>query len=320
MTLLSMPAAEAAARALVLRRLELAVLGRLGGMESGDYLTSAYGPGSERAGARPYEAGDDARLVDWNLTARAGSVWVRQTEADRELETWVVADCSASLDFGTADREKRDVVLGATAAFGMLTVRGGNRFGLVTTGGSSLVHRPARRGRTAMLAALAAVHDAPRQDSAPATGADLADGLKRLLAVQRRRSQVAVVSDFLSEDDWARPLGALSRHHQVIAVHVTDPRELALPDVGVLAVVDAETGRQRYVQTASRTLRERYAAAAAARQAEIVRTIGRSGARYVHLSTDRDWLTDIVGFVTRQRTSRRTAAVDAVQRFRAVSS
>ena len=122
--LLSIPAPDAAASAQVLRRLELAIVRRLDGRDSGDHTSYAYGPGSERAGARPYAPGDDARLVDWNLTARSGQVWVRQTEADRELETWVVVDRSASLDFGTADCEKRDVALGAAAAFGMLTLRG----------------------------------------------------------------------------------------------------------------------------------------------------------------------------------------------------
>ena len=101
--------------------------------------------------------------MDWNLTARSGQVWVRQTEADRELETWVVMDRSASLDFGTADCEKRDVALGAMAAFGMLTVRGGNRFGVLVAGTDRLRHLPARRGRSAFLASLAVVHDSPRR-------------------------------------------------------------------------------------------------------------------------------------------------------------
>src|SRR5437764_4445672 len=111
----------------VLRRLELEVRRRLDGRLTGDYVSTATGSGSERTGARLYEPGDDARRIDWSLTARAGYTHVRTTEADRELETWVVADRSASLDFGTARHEKRELVLAATAAFGALTVRGGNR-------------------------------------------------------------------------------------------------------------------------------------------------------------------------------------------------
>jgi uncharacterized protein (DUF58 family) len=314
--LLALPPTDAAARALVLRRLELAVARRLDGRETGEHATSAYGPGSERAGARPYEAGDDARLVDWNLTARSGSVWVRQTEADRDLETWVVADRSASLDFGTALGEKRDVVLGAVAAFGTLTVRAGDLLGLVVAGTDRLTHVPARRGRTALLAALATVHASPRGDGPPAPGADLGAALRRLLVAQPRRGRVVVVSDFLGDRGWLEPLRALARRHEVVAVHVTDPRELELPAVGVLAVVDTETGRQRYVESGSAQLRERYAAAAAERHRGITHDIERTGAAYVHLSTDRDWLTDVALFVTdRTRSRRARPAADAIARF-----
>ena len=310
--LLSMAASDAAARAQVLRRLELTITHRLEGRDSGDHASFAYGPGSERAGARPYAPGDDARLVDWNLTARSGQVWIRQTEADRELETWVVADRSASLDFGTAECEKRDVALGATAAFGMLTVRGGNRFGVLVAGTDRLRHIPARRGRGAFLASLAAVYDSPRQPGAPGQGATLSDALRRLPLVQPRRSQVVVVSDFLGDDAWASALGGVVRHHDVIAVHVTDPRELTLPAVGVLAVVDTETGRQRYVQSAITGLRARYASAAAARHREIVSRIEGAGATYLHLSTDRDWLADTVQFASRLHRARRARPSDSV--------
>lgn len=319
--LLSLAASDAAARSQVLRRLELAVAHRLDGRDSGDHASYAYGPGSERAGARPYAPGDDARLVDWNLSARSGQVWVRQTEADRELETWLVVDRSASLDFGTAGCEKRDVALGAMAAFGMLTVRGGNRFGVLAAGTDRLTHLPARRGRTAFLASLAAVHDSPRQPAGPGPGATLTDALRRLQVVRSRRSQVVVVSDFLGEDTWAGVLGGLVRHHDVVAVHVTDPREMALPAVGMLAVVDTETGRQRYVRSGSPDLRARYSAAAAARHHEIVKGIEGTGAAYLHLSTDRDWLTDTVEFASRLHRAHRGRPAEAViSRFRPVVS
>ncbi len=314
--LLSMAAPDAAARAQVLRRLELAIVRRLDGRDTGDHTSFAYGPGSERAGARPYSPGDDARLVDWNLTARSGEVWVRQTEADRELETWVVVDRSASLDFGTADCEKRDVALGACAAFGMLTMRGGNRFGVLVAGADRLGHIPARRGRSAFLAALASVYDTARQSGAPGSGATLSAALQRLPLVQPRRCQVVVISDFLGDDGWAGALSRVVRHHDVVTVHVTDPRELALPAVGVLAVVDAESGRQRYIQSSSPGLRARYAAAAAQRHSDIRASIDGTGAAYLHLSTDRDWLTDTVQFAAQlHRTRRARPSDDVIARF-----
>jgi uncharacterized protein (DUF58 family) len=309
--------ADVATRASVLRRLELQVLRRLDGSASGDFLTAAIGPGSERAGAREYEPGDDARLIDWNLSARSASTHVRATEAEREVNTWIVADRSASLDFGTARAEKRDVVLGAAAAFGMLTVRGHNRLGVLVAGTQRVQHHPPRNGRTWLMASLGAVHDTPRQDGAPGTDSDLAAAVRSLLVTERRRSQVVVLSDFLGPDRWRQPLQALALRHQVIAVHVTDPRELELPSVGILAVVDTETGRQRYVQTRSAAMRARYAAAAAQRHAEIARSIASSGAEYLHLSTARDWLTDTLLFATRRKGLQRTAAVT---RYRSTDS
>lgn len=302
------PVASVVSRAAVLRRLELEVLRRLDGLVSGDFRTHAIGPGSERAGARRYEPGDDARRMDWNLTARSLTPHVRTTEADRELETWVVADCSASMDFGTADREKRDVMLGAAAAYGILTVRAGNRFGMLVSGGPTLQRRPATTGRGGLLAALAAVHDADRHGGSPGAGADLPAALALQEKTARRRGLVVVISDFLDRGEWGAPLRRLALRHQVVAVHVTDPRESELPAVGMLTVVDPETGRQLHVQTSSEKLRARYAAAAAERAAAIRGTIGSAGAEYLHLSTDRDWITDVITHTTRRHAHRRAAA------------
>ena len=300
----SEPVTEVVSRTDVLRRLELEVRRRLDGRLSGDHLTTSLGPGSERAGARAYEPGDDARLIDWNLTARSGQAHVRQTEADREVETWIVADRSASLDFGTAHREKRDVVLAATAAFGMLRLGGGNRIGVVVCGTPKLRHMPARQGRNALMAALATVHDTPRQSQGPGTDADLTAALRWLRGAVRRRAQVVVVSDFLDSSDWQREMRLLALHHDVVAVHVTDPRESTIPNVGILAVVDPETGRQRYVNTSTPGLRQRYAAAAAERDATTRSALNAAGAECLALSTDRDWLTDTVRFATSRRTRR----------------
>ena len=316
----SEPVADQVARAAVLRRLELEVVRRLDGRVSGEHHTTAIGPGSERAGAREYTPGDDARRIDWSLTARSHAAHVRTTEADRELETWVVADRSASLDFGTAAREKRDVVLGVCAAFGVLTVREGNRYGVLVSGGPELVRRPPAAGRRAMLAALATVHDVAREGGAPGPGADLADALRMLPRLSPRRGQVVVVSDFLDAPTapgaprtaWPEALRALATRQQVIAVHVSDPREAELPDVGMLSVVDPETGRLLHVQTRSKGLRERYAAAAAERLARVERDVQRSGAEYLHVSTGRDWLADVVAFAAGRRARHRADALGRV--------
>jgi uncharacterized protein (DUF58 family) len=293
--------AELLATATVLRRLELEINRRLDGMLSGDYLTTTVGPGSERAGARRYEPGDDARRIDWNLSARSLEPYVRMTEADRELDTTVVVDRSPSLDFGTARREKREVILAVLAAFGTLTVRGGNRLHVLVAGGDRLVRIPARYDRRGVMAAVVAVHQTPRHASAPEPGADLASALRTVDRVTRRRGLLVVASDFLDRADWLTPLRRVALRHQVVAAQVSDPRELSLAAVGMLTLVDTESGRRLDVQTNSSALRERYAAAARARRDSIRRDIVGSHAEHLALSTDRDWVLDIAKFVAQRQ-------------------
>ena len=288
---------EVARKAEVLRRLELAVTRRLDGLLSGDYLGLTAGPGTEPAGARPYGPGDDARRIDWNLTARALAPHVRTTEADRELETWIVADRSASLDFGTARCEKRDLVLAAVASFGFLTVRAGNRFGVVIVGGDRIERVGPTHGRTGLLAALSRVYDTARRPAGTSVG--VGEALAALDRVRSPRGQVVVASDFLAFDGWDA-LTNVGLRHQVVGAHITDPRELELPRVGMLSVVDPESGRLLHVQTASRRLRERYAATAGEHMADVRRQIRGAGGLYLHLSTDRDWLVDVAHFVGRR--------------------
>jgi uncharacterized protein (DUF58 family) len=304
----SAPPAEVAAKAAVLRRLELEVTRRLDGILTGDYVATAAGPGSERAGARQYEPGDDARRMDWNLTARALVPHVRTTDADREMETWIVADRSASLDFGTATCEKRDLVLAAAAAFGFLTARHGNRLGLLVAGGENVTRLRARSGRVPLMAALATLYDWPRLDRQPGSGADLATTLNRLDRSRHHRGQVVVVSDFLEPSAWPDSIARLVLRHELVAVHVTDPREFHLPAVGMLGVIDPETGRRLNVQTNSVALRARFEAAAAERYGQIRSAVIRSGADHLHLSTDRDWLIDFARFVA-TRNAHRAARV-----------
>jgi len=284
-----------------LRRLELELRRRLDGRLTGDYLSLATGSGSERAGARRYEPGDDARRIDWSLTARSLETHVRTTEADRELHTLCIVDRSASLDFGTARREKREVVLATLAAFGIVTGRSGNRLGVVIAGGDRLTHLPPRQSREGLLAALSRVYDTPRRDDRPGPGADLFGALEWAHRTQRHRGQIVIASDFLENSDWATALRRLGLRHRVVAVHVTDPRELQLTPVGILGVVDVETGRRVHVQTNSPTLRARYAEAAQARHDRIGTSIRHAGADYLHLSTDRDWVLDLARFLTRRR-------------------
>ncbi len=294
-------ARPAATSEATLRRLELRVLRKLDGLLHGDYLGLLPGPGTEHAEGRPYQPGDDVRRIDWNLTARTDAPHVRDSVADRELVTWLVVDGSASLDFGTARCEKRDLATAAVAAFGFLTARSGNRTGALLFGPAGYRVVPARQGRESVLALLHAMDQRPRA----VTGeTDLAGALARTAGLARRRGLVVVVSDFLDDADWGTPLRALARRHDVVAAHLVDPRELELPPVGVVTFADPETGARREVQTSDRRLRARFAAAAGEQQDRIVRTIRRSGAAPLPLSTDRDWLLDVARFADRRRRRR----------------
>lgn len=302
----------------VLSRLHLLVTRRLDGLLQGDYLGLLPGPGSEAGESREYRPGDDVRRMDWPVTARTTVPYVRQTVADRELETWLAVDLSASLDFGTARCLKRDLVVAAAAAVVHLVARGGNRVGAVVgTGGGPdrpgrrraeahpppgrMLRLPARTGRReaqGLLRAIAGTEIRPGRT-------DLGDLIDALHRPPRRRGVAVVISDFLSPPDrWARPLRKLAVRHDVLAIEVVDPRELELPDVGVLTLVDPESGMVHEVQTADARLRRRYAEAAGAQRAAIAAALRGAGAAHLRLRTDSDWLLDIVRFVAGQRQAR----------------
>jgi uncharacterized protein (DUF58 family) len=299
--------------AATLRRLELAVTGRLDGLLQGDHLGLVPGHGTEPGETRRYSAGDDVRRIDWNVTARSSEVHIRETIADRELETWVLADLSPSMDFGTAECTKRDLGVAAAAAAGFLTARTGNRIGSVILGSDGPTTFPARGGRRHLQALLHHLVTRPtNQDpsydagrSGVGVAADqLADGLDRVARLARRRGLVVVVSDFLAPAGWQRPLRWLATRHDVLAVEVLDPRELELPAVGMLELVDPETGRRLEVPTNDAGLRARYAGAAEAQRAEIAATLRAAPASHLQLRTDRDWLGDLVRFVHLRRRRR----------------
>lgn len=297
---MSAPSTAAEAERAV-RQLELTVARRLDGLLQGDHRGLLPGPGSEPGEGRPYVPGDDVRHIDWNLTARSTVPHVRDRVADRELQTWLVVDGSASLDFGTATQEKRDLATAVAAAFGFLTARGGNRVGAVvaTPDGDHVV--PPRSGRDAVRAIVLALH---RRDRATPGRVDLAASLRRVGHLARRRGLVVVVSDLLDQPDPAPALRALRLRHDVTVAEVRDPREDALPGVGLLTLVDPETGRRVEVQTDRADLRARFAAAATDRRTATTRAVRAAGAAHLVCSTDRDWLLDVLRHVASRRTLR----------------
>lgn len=310
------------APAAAVRRLRLDVGRKLDGLLQGDHLGFLPGPGTEPGEARGYVPGDDVRRIDWAVTARSGDVHVRTAVAERELETTVLVDLTASMSFGTVRCEKREVAIEVATALAHLAQGPGDRVGAVVLTGR--VQRvPARPGRDAALSLLHVLYCSRPADAAgamsssigsgaapssrDAAGPSLAEGLAAVAAPPRRRGLVAVVSDLLDGEPpgqpprWAAPLRQLGQRHDLLVVEVLDPRELTLPDVGVLRLVDPETGRQLEVQTRSRKLRERYAEAAIARRAGHAAALRQAGASHVVVRTDSDPLTDLAAALAARR-------------------
>ena len=274
-----------------LEALELAIGRRVDGLLAGDYRSAFAGVGTELHQVRPYEAGDDVRRIDWNVTARTGQTHVRVELAERVLVTWLVFDASASMAFGTSERRKADVAEGVALAIGHTATRRGNRLGLVAFGADDPRWRRPRQGRRGLLLTLAALRDEP------AGNGGLADALALLDGIALQRSLVVIVSDFRGPIDWRQGLLRIAGRHPTLAVEIRDPREQELADVGELRLIDPETGRHLRVDTSDRKLRERFAEAAAEERTGLVRMLSSAGVRHVALSTEGDWLRELAAFL-----------------------
>ncbi|MCW2654876.1 MAG: hypothetical protein QOE41_4244 [Mycobacterium sp.] len=281
-----------------LRKLELTVRRKLDGVLHGDHLGLIPGPGSEPGESRIYQPGDDVRRIDWSVTARTTTPHVRQMIADRELETWLVVDMSASLDFGTTGCEKRDLAVAAAAAIAFLNSGGGNRLGAVIANGENIIRVPARSGRMHEHTLLRAIATSPK---APVgVRGDLATAIDALRRPERRRGMAVIISDFLGPINWMRPLRAIAGRHEVLGIEIIDPRDVELPEVGDVILQDAESGVTREF-TIDAQLRDDFEKAAAAHRAEVARTLRRCGAPLLTLRTDGDWIAEVVRFVASRR-------------------
>lgn len=281
-----------------LRTLELTVRRKLDGVLQGSHLGLIPGPGSEPGEARPYQPGDDIRRMEWSVTARTTQPHVRQMIADRELETWLLVDVSASLDFGTVNCTKRDLAVAAAAAIVHLTAGGGNRIGAIIVTGDKVVRVPARGGRAHAQNLLKTI--ATTRRDGPTVRGDLLAGIEALRRPERRRGLVVIISDFLGPVTWDRPLRAIGAHHELLGVEVLDPRDLDLPDVGEVSLADAESGEVRDVVITDR-VRADFAVAAHEHQKLVHREFRSCGGSTLALRTDRDWITDTVRFVAQRR-------------------
>ena len=289
----------------LVRTLELTINRRLDGALHGNHQGITPGHGSEQGESRPYQPGDDVRRIDWNVTARTMETHVREQIADRDLEAWLVLDTSAAMRWGTTVADKAQAALVAAASVGFLTARNQNRLGAVLVAGPHLKVMPPRHGRDQVRAILANASTPPPSEGLGAS--DLAGAIDRVAAISRRRGFVAVVSDF-GGTAWVDPLARLGMRHDLLAITVHDPRELDVPPVGLIEVVDPSTNRRREVRITA-AVQRRYAAAAAEEVERRRYGMRRAGADVIELATDGDWLAAIVTHVTRKRSQAVNAQV-----------
>ncbi|HLB46462.1 MAG TPA: DUF58 domain-containing protein [Anaerolineales bacterium] len=288
----------------ILQRLDWQVIRRLDGLLQGDYRSLFYGYGVDFADLREYQPEDDIRYIDWNVTARMNTPYVRQYVEDREVTAWFLLDLSPSVDFGTVQNLnlKRTVLIDFVTTLARLLTRHGNRVGAMFASGGSRVERtiPARGGRIQVLRLVNDLLKQPRLPKAPFT--NLTPLFEAGLHSIKRRSLIFIISDFISAPGWERPLTLLNQRHEVLAIRLWDPREVELPDIGPIIMEDAETGEQLYVDTRDKKFRQRFQEAARRREAELNEAFKRSGVDALSLSTEEDLVRAIVRFATlRQR-------------------
>ncbi|MCC6298152.1 MAG: DUF58 domain-containing protein [Anaerolineales bacterium] len=287
----------------VLLRLDWNVIRRLDGLLQGDYRTLFYGFGVDFADLREYQPGDDIRYIDWNVTARMDSPYVRQYHEDREITAWFLLDLSPSVDFGTTQNQKRNMLVDFVAVLARLLTRHGNRVGAMMLGNGIQHTVPARGGKLQVLRLINDLQKQTRLARAPFTNLkSIFDGALNSI---KRRSLIFVISDFISEPGWERALSLLGQRHEAIAVRLVDPREVELPDIGMAVMEDAETGAQMFVDTHDAKFRKQFFAAAQKREQDLNAAFKRAGVDAMPLSTDDDLARAIVRFAKQRQQARR---------------
>jgi uncharacterized protein (DUF58 family) len=295
----------------VLRRLRWPLTHRLGTHTAGDERSRYLGPGVEYADVREYEPSEDARLIDWNLTARSDRPFIRQSHQERGLDVWLVVDASRSLDWGTSRVLKREAAQELVELLTILLARHGGRVGAILFDARLRRIFPLRGGRHGRLWLLSRIE--AETAAAGASGhTDLATALQRAARLIRRPSLVIVLSDFLVESGWQLPMKALALRHDVVAARVSDPRESEIPAIGIVTFEDPETGAQVEVDTTSKRLRQRYRAAAAAQRARLLADLRASRAQLLEISTSEPVISQLISYL---RTRQATRVQRASRRF-----
>ncbi|HOF40630.1 MAG TPA: DUF58 domain-containing protein [Candidatus Hydrogenedentes bacterium] len=274
-----------------IRRIQIRTSHMVNDILAGQYESVFKGQGMEFREVREYVPGDDIRMIDWNVTARTGVPHVKLLAEERELTVMLMVDASGSERFGGVGRLKIELAAELCAVLAFSAIQNNDKVGLIVFTNDVELYVPPSKGRRHVLRVIREVlHFQPRGRRTNIPGA-----LHFLNGVTRRRAVTFLVSDFMAEG-YEVPLRVANRRHDVIAVHVSDPREEVLPDVGLVAVKDAETGQESLVDTSVRSVREGYARAARERTKTRDDIFRRTGVDVINVRTDQSYVNELYRF------------------------
>jgi uncharacterized protein (DUF58 family) len=268
------------------RKIEIKTRGLSSNIFAGQYHSAFKGRGMAFSEVREYQFGDDVRDIDWNVTARFHRPYVKVFEEERELTVMLLIDVSGSLDFGTQKQMKRDMVTEIAATIAFSAIQNNDKIGVVFFSDKIEKYIPPKKGRKHILYIIREMLDFHPESKRT----DVKQAVEFLSSVQKRRTTAFILSDFYVRNDFQQSLQIANRKHDVVAIQVYDQRARELPDVGLMKVVDAETGFEQYVDTSSKRLRESYRKYWQSRQSQLLETFNKSNVDNVSIATNDDFV------------------------------
>ena len=268
------------------RKIEIKTRGLSSNIFAGQYHSAFKGRGMAFSEVREYQFGDDVRDIDWNVTARFHRPYVKVFEEERELTVMLLIDVSGSLDFGTQKQMKRDMVTEIAATIAFSAIQNNDKIGVVFFSDKIEKYIPPKKGRKHILYIIREMLDFQPESKRT----DVKQAVEFLSSVQKRRTTAFILSDFYVRNDFQQSLQIASRKHDVVAIQVYDQRAKELPDVGLMKVVDAETGFEQYVDTSSKRLRDAYRKYWQSRQSQLLETFNKSNVDNVSIATNEDFV------------------------------
>ena len=268
------------------RKIEIKTRGLSSNIFAGQYHSAFKGRGMAFSEVREYQFGDDVRDIDWNVTARFHRPYVKVFEEERELTVMLLIDVSGSLDFGTQKQMKRDMVTEIAATIAFSAIQNNDKIGVVFFSDKIEKYIPPKKGRKHILYIIREMLDYHPESKRT----DVKQAVEFLSSVQKRRTTAFILSDFYVRNDFQQSLQIANRKHDVVAIQVYDQRARELPDVGLMKVVDAETGFEQYVDTSSKRLRDSYRKYWQSRQSQLLETFNKSNVDNVSIATNEDFV------------------------------